>query len=117
MYETFPTVKEIQIAASGLLAGDVLQVTTGGGSTPLLKAETDGKFKGTYTMDSAGFARVEILRGFIPGLPLLPALNGPRIWQAGVSLGLVILVSMAVYFALARPLGVRDALALLRRSR
>jgi hypothetical protein len=70
----FPRVKEIPIVASGLLAGDVLQVTTGRGSTPLLKAGTDGKFEGTYTMDSAGFARVEILRGFAPGLPLLPAL-------------------------------------------
>ncbi len=70
----FPKIKEMQIAATGLLAGDVLQVTTGSGSTPLLKAETDGKFHGAYTMDSPGFARVEILRGFIPGLPLLPAL-------------------------------------------
>jgi len=70
----FPTVKEIQITASGLLAGDVLQVVTGRGSTPVLKAETNGEFQGAYTMDSAGFARVEILRGFVPGLPLLPAL-------------------------------------------
>jgi len=30
--------------------------------------------QGTYTMDAAGFARVEILRGFLPGLPMLPAL-------------------------------------------
>ena len=70
----FPTVKEIQIAASGLLAGDVLQVVTGRGSTPILKAETNGEFQGRYTMDGAGFARIEILRGFVPGLPLLPAL-------------------------------------------
>ena len=70
----FPTVKEIQIAASGLLAGDVLQVVTGRGSTPIVKAETNGEFQGRYTMDGAGFARIEILRGFVPGLPLLPAL-------------------------------------------
>ena len=76
-------VKEIDIAASGLLAGDVLQVTTGRGSTPLLKAGTDGKFEGTYTMESAGFARVEILRGFVPGLPLLPALiSNPIYFEA-----------------------------------
>jgi hypothetical protein len=67
-------VREIQIAAGGLLAGDVLQVVSGGGSTPLLKAEMDGKFQGVYRMEAAGFARIEILRGFIPGLPLLPAL-------------------------------------------
>jgi hypothetical protein len=70
----FPRVKEIEIKAGGMLAGDVLQVTTGIGSTTLIKADLDGKFEGTYTMDNAGFARVEILRGFIPGLPLLPAL-------------------------------------------
>ena len=70
----FPEVKEIGIKVGGLLAGDVLQVTTGNDSTTLLKADSDGKFVGNYTMDSAGFARVEILRGFIPGLPLLPAL-------------------------------------------
>jgi len=76
----FPSVKEIQITASGLLAGDVLQVVTGGGSTPFLKAKTDGKFEGTYTMDSTGFARIEILRGFVPGLPLLPALISSPIY-------------------------------------
>ena len=70
----FPSVKEIQIAANGLLAGDVLQVVSGRGSTPILTGETNGEFHGTYTMDRAGFARVEILRGFVPGLPLLPAL-------------------------------------------
>ncbi len=30
--------------------------------------------RGVYTMEAAGFARIEILRGFLPGLPLLPAL-------------------------------------------
>jgi hypothetical protein len=70
----FPDVKEIEIKADGLLGGDVLQVTCASGSTALLKAGSDGKFEGTYTMDSPGFARVELLRGFIPGLPLLPAL-------------------------------------------
>jgi len=71
----FAKVKEIQITVSGLLAGDVLQVVTAHGSTPILKAETAGKMRGVYTMAAAGFARVEILRSFAPGiLPLLPAL-------------------------------------------
>jgi hypothetical protein len=70
----FSTVKEIQIHADGLLTGDVLQVTTGSGSTPLLKAETGGSFQGKFSMTTPGFARVEILRSFLPGLPLLPAL-------------------------------------------
>jgi hypothetical protein len=70
----FPSVKKIRISASGLLAGDVLQMVTARGSTPLLKAETAGNMRGVYSMEAAGFARVEILRGFVPGLPLLPAL-------------------------------------------
>jgi hypothetical protein len=70
----FPHVKRIKIKASGLMTGDVLQVTTGQGTTPLVKAETDGSYNGGYVMDSLGFARVEILRGFISGLPQLPAL-------------------------------------------
>lgn len=70
----FPGVKEIQITAGGLLPGDILQVVTARGSTPILKAETEGRFQGIYSMDAAGFARIEILRGFLPGLPMLPAL-------------------------------------------
>jgi hypothetical protein len=52
----------------------VLQVITAQGSTPLLTATTDGDFEGAYTMTAPGFARVEILREFIPGVPPLPAL-------------------------------------------
>lgn len=70
----FSRVRELQLSVIGLLAGDVLQVLTARGSTSLLKAESDGKFQGTYTMDVPGFARIEILRSFVPGLPLLPAL-------------------------------------------
>jgi len=80
----FSRVREIQFTASGLLAGDVLQVVTAHDSVPILKAETDGKMKGTYTMEAAGFARIEILRGFVPGLPLLPALiSNPIYFDAG----------------------------------
>jgi hypothetical protein len=70
----FSRVREIQVTLDGLLAGDVLQVVTARGATPIMTAETDGKFQGTYTMEKAGFARLELLRGFIPGVPLLPAL-------------------------------------------
>jgi hypothetical protein len=71
---SFSSIRQMQIAADGLLAGDILQVVTAQGSTALLKAEADGKFQGTCTLDAPGFARVEILRTFVPGLPLLPAL-------------------------------------------
>lgn len=79
----FSSVREMRIKAAGLLAGDVLQVVTAQGSRPLLKAESDGKFAGTYTLEAPGFARIEILRGFVPGLPLLPALiSNPIYFEA-----------------------------------
>jgi hypothetical protein len=70
----FSRVREVQISASNLLAGDFVQVVTARGSTPILQAETNGTLHGVYTLEEAGFAYVEILRRFIPGLPLLPAL-------------------------------------------
>jgi hypothetical protein len=36
-------------------------------------ASEDGDFAGPWLMDAPGFARVEVLRAFIPGVPLLPA--------------------------------------------
>jgi hypothetical protein len=70
----FSKVKQIEIKVSGLLAGDVVQVVTAHGNTPLLKAETDGEMQGIYPVEAPGFARIEVLRSFLPGLPLLPAL-------------------------------------------
>jgi len=70
----FSEVKQLEIKASGLLSGDILQVITPTGGTPILEASTDGDFQGSFRMESAGYIRVEILRSFLPGLPLLPAL-------------------------------------------
>ena len=70
----FSTVKQLEYMVRGLLAGDVVQVAISRGNTPLLKAESDGDMRGVYTMEAPGFARLEILRSFLPGLPLLPAL-------------------------------------------
>ncbi len=70
----FSRIKELQVTVHGLLAGDVLLMVKPGGSSPIFKAETDGDWQGTYPMESPGFVYVEILRSFIPGLPLLPAL-------------------------------------------
>ncbi|MBN1919668.1 MAG: PHP domain-containing protein [Anaerolineae bacterium] len=82
---SFPTISELQIEVKGLRTGDVLQVITAQGSTPLLTAATDGDFEGTYTMTAPGFARVEILREFIPGVPMLPALiSNPIYFDAEV---------------------------------
>ena len=67
-------VQELQINADGLLAGDILRVVTGRSSEPILEAPSAGRFSTTYAMQAPGFARIEILRAFLPGLPRLPAL-------------------------------------------
>jgi formylmethanofuran dehydrogenase subunit D len=67
-------VKQMEYSVRGLIAGDVVQVVTTHGNTILSNAETDGDVHGIYQMQAAGFARIEILRSFLPGLPLLPAL-------------------------------------------
>jgi hypothetical protein len=68
------TVQELQITADGLLAGDILRMVTGRNSEPILETPSAGRFSTTYAMQAPGFARVEILRAFLPGLPKLPAL-------------------------------------------
>jgi hypothetical protein len=67
-------VNQVQFTARGLFAGDVVQMVTSHGSTALVKAESNGDMRGVYTMPGPGFAHIEILRSFLPGLPLLPAL-------------------------------------------
>jgi hypothetical protein len=79
----FSKVSQIEFSVNGLLAGDVVQVVTTDGSTPLLKAETDGGMRGVYPIEAAGFARIEVLRSFLPGLPLLPALISNPIYFDG----------------------------------
>ena len=79
----FASVRQMEFQVGGLIAGDVLQVTTNHGSTPVLKAESNGSFQGVYTMDAPGFARLEVLRSFLPGLPLLPALISNPIYFDG----------------------------------
>ncbi len=67
-------VKEMEIKIGGLQAGDVVRVVTATGSTTIVQAETSGSFQGRYVMEAPGFARIEVLRLFIPGIPPLPAL-------------------------------------------
>jgi hypothetical protein len=65
---------EMDISVEGLLAGDVVKVITATSGDILLQAPADGNFQTTYTMPQPGFARVEVYRSFLAGLPLLPAL-------------------------------------------
>lgn len=67
-------VKEMQIWVDGLNEGDTVQVITGNGSLVLVQAPASGSFHGTYEMKAPGFARLEVLRAFLPGIPQLPAL-------------------------------------------
>jgi hypothetical protein len=70
----FSKTKRLDVQINNLLAGDVVQVVTSKGSATLLTAETNGDMDRIYTMEEPGFAFVEVLRSFLPGLPLLPAL-------------------------------------------
>lgn len=76
-------VNELQIDARGLLAGDEIRLVKAGGSETLLQAPSAGRFRLTYKMESPGFARIEILRAFLPGIPPLPALLSNPIYFDG----------------------------------
>ena len=79
----FSQVSQVEFKVTGLVAGDVVQVVTNGGNIPLLQAETDGSMEGIYTMQAPGFAWLQVLRSFLPGLPLLPALISNPIYFDG----------------------------------
>jgi hypothetical protein len=66
--------QEMHIVADNLLKGDVLRVITETESKVLLEAPSDGKCNLSYTKTSPGFARIEILRVLLPGIPMLPVL-------------------------------------------
>jgi hypothetical protein len=79
----FSEVRQLEFRVEGLLAGDVVQVVTSSGNIALIKAETDGGMQGVYDLPAPGFARIEVLRSFLPGLPLLPALISNPIYFVG----------------------------------
>jgi len=67
-------VKSLHIQAFDMNAGDVLRIVTAASSEILFTAPTFGDITLNHEMAAPGFARVEILRAFLPGLPMLPAL-------------------------------------------
>lgn len=79
----FPDVKELQLSVSGLLPGDVVQVVTKAGVSVLVTAENPGRLDMVFSMETPGFARLEVLRAFVPGLPLLPALLANPVYFEG----------------------------------
>jgi hypothetical protein len=76
----YEAVRMMEIWVENILAGDVIQVVTRQGSQTIFEAVRDGSFYGDYRMKGPGFARVEVLRRFVPGLPLLPAVVGNAVW-------------------------------------
>jgi len=72
--------KKIRVKGQGLLAGDLIRVVTNTTTETVLQASGRGSFDLSYELKSPGFARIEILRAFLPGLPLLPALLSNPIW-------------------------------------
>ncbi len=75
--------KEIHIVADNLLKGDVLRVVTEVESKVLLEAAGNGKYSISYIKESPGFARIEILRVLLPGIPMLPVLISNPIYFEG----------------------------------
>ncbi len=66
--------RNLKIVAENLVRGDLIRVVTGQTSLVLLEAPANGSFRGEFSMPAPGFARIEILRSFLAGLPMLPAL-------------------------------------------
>ena len=64
----------MDFTVEGLRAGDVVRVVTGNSSDTVFTAVVDGNLEMSHQLSSPGFARVEVLRAFLPGLPMLPAL-------------------------------------------
>ena len=65
---------DLHIRAEGLQPGDTLRVITPEDTINLFQAPAEGIAELAYPVPSPGFARVEIHRTFLPGVPPLPAL-------------------------------------------
>lgn len=79
----FSEIQEMDIKASNLVAGDTLQVITSGGVAAQWQAGAAGELEVHYRMAQPGFARVQVLRHFLPGIPALPALvSNPIYFEA-----------------------------------
>jgi hypothetical protein len=79
----WPEQKSLRLAVDGLGKGDVVRLVTASEVVELLEAPGSGKFETEFVMDAPGFVRVEVLRGFLPGIPRLPALLSNPIYFEG----------------------------------
>ena len=75
--------QDVELTVEGLIAGDVVRMVTRESSEVLFQAPEAGNFRGGYRMAAPGFARLEVLRAFLPGVPMLPALiSNPIYFEA-----------------------------------
>jgi hypothetical protein len=65
---------QFHIKLENLQAGDVVRVVDAKEAKVILQAPSGGSFEVDYAVSAPGFARVEVLRVFLPGVPPLPAL-------------------------------------------
>lgn len=75
--------QKLQISIDGLVNGDSVRIVTAQGSDTILEAPSAGSLNMAYAVKQPGFARLEIWRAFLPGLPMLPALISNPIYFAG----------------------------------
>lgn len=67
-------INRLKFSLTNLLAGDKVRIVTATDSIIIWDAPANGSFEMNFKMEKPGFARIEVLRAFLPGLPLLPAL-------------------------------------------
>ncbi len=67
-------IDQFKFTLTNLLAGDKVRVVIASESAVVWDTPQNGSFEMNFSMEKPGFARVEVLRAFLPGLPLLPAL-------------------------------------------
>ncbi|HNT54348.1 MAG TPA: CehA/McbA family metallohydrolase [Anaerolineaceae bacterium] len=79
----WPEVKTAHIKVQGLAQGDVVRAITAQREDVVFTAPADGEVSIMYTLDAPGFVRVDVLRAFLPGLPMLPALISNPIYFEG----------------------------------
>jgi hypothetical protein len=70
----FGEVNEVACKITGLLAGDVVRAVTNAKAEVLFSSPSEGFVEFSHKLESPGFARIEVLRAFLPGVPKLPAL-------------------------------------------
>jgi hypothetical protein len=71
---------EAQLRALSLETGDQIRLIDQDGERILLTAPGNGDWETNIPVEKPGYLRLEVWRGFFPGLPMLPALVTNPIW-------------------------------------